>query len=697
MAFQVSPGINVSEVDLTAGAQQVSVSDAAFAGPFSWGPALEATNIGSEDDLVKTFGKPTSNNYAYWFSAQSFLAYSNLLHVVRAISAGALNSTVDAKALSGTVDANVALHGFKSNAGFTTTGLVVGQKLKISGVTYTVNSVSNSTAFTTVETTNAEVGVAVASYGLLIKNSTHYDATYSSGIAGYGAWAAKYVGDLGNALKVSICTSANAFAQGSLAGTIATTAGSNVVTGVGTSFNTVLTVGDYLDVNGMQLQVASITNSTQVILATNALKTTAATSAWSREWEYADLFDGAPGTSDWATDRAGSLDEMHVVVVDKTGKFTGTAGTVLERYAFLSKAGDAKNANGENNYYKDVLNRQSAYIWWLTAPGTNNSNFGLDAAGVTFGVDSLPETKTLIGGQTDNANIQDADIETGYDLFKNADQIDISLVITGPVSAAVASYIIQNVCESRADCMAFVSPTSSSVVNNPGSEVTSIVSFRNSLPSSSYAALDSNWKYTYDKYNDKFRWVPCNGDIAGIAARSDSATDPWFSPAGFNRGNLKNVVKLAWNPKQVDRDDLYKAGVNPIVTFPGQGTILYGDKTLLSRPSAFDRINVRRLFIVIEKTISRLARTQLFEFNDEFTRTQFRNIVEPYLRDVKARRGITDYRVICDDSNNTDEVVQENRFIGDIYVKPARSINFIQLNFVAVRNGVSFQEVTGAV
>jgi phage tail sheath protein FI len=234
-------------------------------------------------------------------------------------------------------------------------------------------------------------------------------------------------------------------------------------------------------------------------------------------------------------------------------------------------------------------------------------------------------------------------------------------------------------------------------VNNVGDEVTDLTTFRNSLPSSSYGICDSGWKYTYDKYNDKYRWVPLNGDMAGIASRSDTTNDPWFSPAGFTRGNVKNVVKLAWNPKQLDRDEIYKIGINPVVSFPSQGVVLYGDKTLLDRPSAFDRINVRRLFIVLEKTIARLARTQLFEFNDEFTRSQFRNIVEPYLRDVKARRGVVDYRVICDESNNPPEVIEQNRFVGDIFVKPARAINFIQLNFVAVRSGVSFQEVTGVI
>jgi phage tail sheath protein FI len=249
--------------------------------------------------------------------------------------------------------------------------------------------------------------------------------------------------------------------------------------------------------------------------------------------------------------------------------------------------------------------------------------------------------------------------------------------------------------ESRKDCLIFLSPELNDVVNNSGNEVTDILSLRNSFTSSSFAVMDSGWKYQYDKYNDVYRWIPLNGDTAGLCARTDLERDPWFSPAGFNRGQIKNVVKLAWNPTKSERDSLYKAGVNPIVTFPGEGTVLYGDKTLLSRPSAFDRINVRRLFIVLEKAIARAARSSLFEFNDEFTRSQFVNLVEPFLRDVQGRRGIFDYRVVCDTTNNTPEVIDRNEFVGDIYIKPARSINFIQLNFVAVRTGVSFNEIVG--
>lgn len=696
MPFQVSPGIGFSEIDLTAGAKTVSVSDAAFAGPFQWGPASVVKTVDSEDALVRQFGRPDDVIASSWFSAQAFLAYSNLLRVVRVLASTALNASGAAKTLTGTVSATAPTPAWTGAGGFTTVGLVAGQSLLIGSTLYTVNSITNATAFTTVQAPAANVSAnSIAAYGLLVRNDDEYDTSYSAGASGYGAFIAKWAGELGNSLKVATCASAEAFSSAP-AGSISLTAGSNVVTGTSTAFTTELKVGDLLVANGSQYSVSTITNATHLTLSTVATRTgTFATSNWTRKWQYSPLFDRAPGTSAYASTRGGVNDELHVVVVDEDGIFTRTAGTVLERFAFLSKASDAKDANGEGNYYVDVINRKSQYVWWLSAPTTNITNWGSPATGITFGAASLPDSSSLVGGQTGNAGVADADLQTGYDKFKSTDDVDISLVICGPVSAAVASYIIQNICETRLDCVAFVSPTKASVVNNSGSEVTSITAFRNSLPSSSYGFLDSGWKYTYDQYNDKFRWVPLCGDTAGIAARTDTSADPWYSPAGFARGAVKNVLKLAWNPKQLDRDDLYKIGVNPVVSFPSQGVVLYGDKTLLTRPSAFDRINVRRLFIILEKTISRLAQSQLFEFNDEFTRSQFRAIVEPYLRDVKARRGVVDFRVICDDSNNTAEVVEQNRFVGDIFVKPSRAINFIQLNFVAVRSGVSFQEVTG--
>ena len=386
---------------------------------------------------------------------------------------------------------------------------------------------------------------------------------------------------------------------------------------------------------------------------------------------------------------------MHVVVADEDGKFDGLVDNAVEKYAYVSKASDGRSPNGDNNYYKNVLNRQSEYVWWLSHVGTT-TNWGSPALGLTFGSKSLPYTQSLQGGNDDNENVTVGQQETGWDLFIDADSTDVSLLISGPATpATLGTYIVDQIAAVRKDAVAFLSPLKASVVNNIGSENASVTTDRNNLPSSSYAVMDSGWKYLYDKYNDVYRWVPLNGDVAGLAARTDQTNAAWFSPAGFTRGHIKNVVKLAWTPKQTDRDDLYKIGVNSVVNFPGQGVLLYGDKTLLNRPSAFDRINVRRLFIAMEKTISQYAKDNLFEFNDEHTRASFRAVVEPFLRTIKARRGITDFLVVCDATNNTADVVDRNEFVGHIFVKPSRTINYIQLNFVAVRSGVSFQEIVG--
>lgn len=703
MAFQVSPGINISEIDLTAGVQATSLSAGAFVGPFQWGPALQITNISSESDLVQVFGKPDTNTYAYWFSAQSFLAYSNQLRVVRAIANNALNATTEAKALTGTVTADIATNAYLligSTTAFTSE-VVNGQIIYIGSNTtpLTVANVVNAVALTitTALTANVSTANGVTSYGVLVKNEDQWDASFSSGVSGLGLASAKWPGDIGNSLKISLCPSSTAFLDTAVAGNLAFSLSNTTVVGTGTTFTSDVIVGDYLVANGQSFQVSAITNATHLTVATApTVSMSILTNNWSRKWEYASLFDAAPGTSTFTSTAGGSLDELHVVVVDQDGLFTGVAGTVLEKYAFASKASDAKDAGGNNNYYKNLLNN-SAYVWWMGHVGTT-TNWGSSASTGAFGAGVLPYTKSFAGGNDANESLSGGNVESGWDLFADPDQTDVSLLVTGPAQPnTVGAYVISNIAEVRKDAVAFVSPNKASVVNNLGGEIDDITTDRNALPSSSYAVMDSGWKYQYDKYNDVYRWVPLNGDIAGLAARTDTTNDPWWSPAGFTRGNIKNVVKLAWTPKPIDRDDLYKVGVNPVVSFPGQGVVLYGDKTLLSRPSAFDRINVRRLFIALEKTIARYAKAQLFEFNDEFTRAAFKNAVEPFLRDVKARRGLTDYLVVCDSTNNPAEIVDSNRFVGDIYVKPTRAINFIQLNFVAVRSGVSFQEVVGAV
>ena len=698
MAFQVSPGINVSELDLTAGVENVSLSAGAFVGPFAWGPCLQVQNVSSEVDLVDQFGKPDENTFQYWFSAGSFLAYSNNLRVVRAISTNALNATSSGKSRTGTI-ANTSSTAITGTGTLFQTELVVGQTIEsAAGEQYVVATIVSNTSLTVASAmTNAVSANAFTSYGVLIKNDTQWDASYSSGASGHGLAAAKWPGELGNSVKVSVCPSAAAF-QANAAGSLVTTAGSATITGlVSPAFNTELVVGDFLSFGGARYQVKTLTNSSSMVMESAvAVANTWTTTNWQRQWEYWSYFDRAPGTSQYATDRAATTDEMHVVVVDEDSKFLGVVDNLTERYAHVSKASDGKSLNGDNNYYVNVLNRESQYVWWLSHVGTT-TNWGSATQGLTFGSATLPYTKSLFGGSDENDTITVGQIETGWDLFVDTDSTDVSLLVTGPATpSTLGTYIVDNIAGVRKDAVAFLSPLKASCVNNLGGENASITTDRNNLPSSSYAFMDSGWKYTYDKYNDVYRWVPLNGDIAGLAARTDQTNDPWFSPAGFTRGNVKNVVKLAWTPKQSDRDDLYKIGVNSVVSFPGQGVVLYGDKTMLNRPSAFDRVNVRRLFITLEKTISRYAKSNLFEFNDEFTRNAFKNVVEPFLQTVKARRGLTDFLVVCDATNNTSDVVDRNEFVGSIFVKPSRSINFIQLNFVAVRSGVSFQEVTGA-
>lgn len=426
----------------------------------------------------------------------------------------------------------------------------------------------------------------------------------------------------------------------------------------------------------------------------NSLRVSMADGNTFSSWAYKDLFDSAPNTSESASSQSGLNDELHVIVIDEDGLFTGTKGATLEKFAFLSKGSDAKKTDGSTAYYKDVINGSSKYIWWMDHP-TIGTNWGTAIQSTTFANLASNVSVSLTGGVSADAPT-DGNITSALDIFSNDERYDLSLLMLGEASQTVATYAINNVAEIRKDCMVFISPTLANVVNNYGNEATSAISFRNSLPSSSYATLDSGWKYQYDRYNDVYRYIPLNGDIAGLCARTDYTNDPWWSPGGLNRGQIKNVVKLAFSPKKTERDNLYKNGINPVVSFPGQGTVLYGDKTLLSKPSAFDRINVRRLFIVLEKAIATAAKYQLFEFNDAFTRAQFRNLVEPFLRDVKGRRGITDFKVVCDETNNTGEVIDRNEFVADIYIKPARSINFIQLNFIATRTGISFEEVVGA-
>ena len=640
MPFQVSPGINVSEIDLTAVVPAVSTSTAGIAGRFRWGPVNKAVLISSEDALVSQYFKPNDSHIEDFFTAANFLAYGNALYVTRAEGTDLGNAHCNA---------------------------------------------ANTTA-------------------TRIDSDDDYESNHSSGVTGIGRWAAKYPGTIGNSLKVSICPSSTAYSS-TLSGTFNVTANSTTVT-FSANQASALVVGDILEIGSptgvkQDRKVSAIAaNGTSVTLATRYTgDALTANTSLTRKWEYNTNTQRAPGTSQTATNAGATTDEIHIAVVDEDGILTGTQGQVLEVFENLSMASDGKTTDGSNNYYKDVINNRSRWIWWAasTSIGTNVGQSVV--GGTTYTGSTTPLSDSLVNG-TDGSAPTDANLITAYDKFKSSEDIDLSFILGSKAGQTVATHLIDNIAAVRKDLLVVLSPSRGSVVNNnsyEGKEAEDIVAYRNSLPSTSYAVLDSAWKYQYDKYNDKYRYVPANGDTAGLMVRTDNTNDPWYSPAGFNRGNMKNVIKLSYNPRKAERDTLYKNGINPVVTFPGQGTVLYGDKTLLASPSAFDRINVRRLFIVLEKAISLASQSTLFEFNDAFTRSQFRNLVEPFLRDVQGRRGITDFRVVCDESNNTGEVIDRNEFIGDIYIKPARSINFIQLNFVAVRTGVEFSEIVGQV
>ena len=641
MAFQVSPGVLVKEKDLTNVIPAIATTIGAVAGQFSQGPMEEVTTISSEKELVETFGKPDSNTFEYFFSAASFLQYSSSLRVVRAANSGSVNAVVSGTALQ-------------------------------------------------------------------IKNTDHYQngdgstGPYNDGSANVGEWAARTAGVHGNSLSVSVCPSATAYEMAAKTTTndSSTAVGDTTITLTsGTDF----AVGDivnFAEAGGHEYRVTAVSSNDITFVrhpsGTGGLHTAVANgSAVRRRWRYYDLVDAAPGTSTYTSTRSGSGDEMHIVVVDEDGAITGNAGEVLEVYDSVSKASDAKTSQGDSNYYVDVIYNKSQYIYWMDHVATG-SNWGSTATGTTFTALSLPFTRSLVSG-ADGSAVTNAQLKTAYEKFADGDTVDVNLIIAGKGDATHLDNLI-TIAENRKDAVVFCSPERADVVNvtNATTQTSNVKAFFDSIRSSSYAVFDSGYKYTYDKYNDVFRYVPLNGDTAGLAARTDLVADSWFSPAGFNRGVMRGVVKLAYNPNKTQRDELYRARINPVVTMPGQGTLLFGDKTGLSTPSAFDRINVRRLFITLEKAISTASKFQLFEFNDEFTRAQFRNIVEPFLRDVQGRRGITDFSVVCDETNNSpDLVVDRNEFRADIFVKPNRSINFIQLQFVATRSGVAFEEVVG--
>jgi phage tail sheath protein FI len=574
MAFQLSPGVNVTEKDLTTIVPTVATTAAGMAGLFEWGPVGLPVTISSVQELGSLYGMPRDGNAEWWFTAYNYLGYGNNLKVVRHVDDGAANATMGTKT----------------------------PKL--------VKTVDSAVSETTVSTN--------------------------------GSFVARYPGELGNSLWVDICGSSLSAA------------------GAGATFG---------------------------------------------GWAWRTLFNGRPTSSAYA-DRLGIAenDAFHMVVVDYDGKFTGTPLSVLEKYENVSLHPGAVNSDGTPLFYKTKINDESRYI---LASGNPSSSEPADINGGMTAYGSHSATWTnggsyqsggayfarLSGGTgqfSGSANIVGG--TGGYEAFADADTIDVNLLLGGPLTGNSAQQVC-DLAKARKDCVAFVSASNRNPNESSSKKIETCLSLRNSVGNNNYAFIDNGYKYMYDPFNDTYRYIPLNGDVAGLCARADVTNDPWYSPAGFNRGQIRNTIKLAFNPTKTERDTLYSNGVNPVVTFSGEGTILFGDKTAQTRPSAFDRINVRRLFIVLEKAIATAAKYSLFEFNDAFTRSQFRALVEPFLRDVQARRGIIDFKVVCDEKNNTPQIIDNNQFVADIYVKPNRSINFIQLNFVATKTGVSFEEV----
>jgi phage tail sheath protein FI len=638
MPFQLSPGVSVVEKDFTSIIPSVATSAGAFAGAFQWGPVLDPVRLTSENELVRRFGKPADANAQSFFTAANFLSYSNNLLVCRGDASLARNAVAT---LSGSVATAVIS---VAGSGYTTAPtLTFSQPQTSGGVRATGTCAVTDGVITSVTITNAGTG---------------YTAAPTVTVTGAGTLGAITTTITSSGVKIN---------------------NENVYT---TSYaNGAGVVGEFA-----AKYPGALGNS---LLVSMADIDTFAT------WTYKAEFDSAPGTSASVDDVGGEEDELHIIVIDEDGLWTGVQGAILEKFAFVSKASDAKRADGSNNYYKDVLNNTSEYIWWMDHP-TAGTNWGTTSAGKAFVALSSAVTKSLSGG-VDSLTLTAGEQQSAYAMYVDDATYDIALIMMGKATTATTTYVIDNVAEVRLDCIVFASPqdtTTAEVIVGSGSAATTAINlYRDGLPSTSYAVLDSGYKYQYDRYNDVYRYIPLNGDVAGTCARTDFTNDPWFSPSGLNRGQIKNVVKLAHNPSKTDRDVLYKAGVNPVVTFPGQGTVLFGDKTLLAKPSAFDRINVRRLFIILEKSIATAARFQLFEFNDGFTRAQFKNLVEPFLRDVQGRRGITDFVVKCDETNNPGSVIDANEFVADIFVKPNRSINYITLNFVAARSSINFSEV----
>lgn len=667
MAFLLSPGVQVNEKDLTNVVPAVATSIGAFAGPFTWGPTGQAITCASEDDLLTNFGKPSTSSAVSFQTAASFLKYGNTLKVSRSIS------TSNAK--------NAIATWNSGSAYFAGTSLLIGNE-----------DVFDSLSTSTIGTNST----FVARYPGALGNSLGaFVVTPVTGATDTYAKLFDYVPSF-NSNNPTVVTTRSAAATGS---------NTSILTIASTAFATIPFTASMYVIGAGGTIASAVSISSFTVSAPNLLITLAT-----------PLVVAVTTASSFTFFEA---DEVHVAVVDLDGAISGTAGTVLEKWQNLSLLTDGKRADGTNNYYKDYINRNSAYVYanQLSAEITNADT----ATTTTASFVRLPATTSslihilgntnYINGITGNSGTAGADgtvgatgdISTALDVFADAATIDINLLFCGDTTGipglSVAEQKVQSIANTRKDTVGFISaPVTIWQNTSATTKQTNVLAKFNdsSATRDSYSVFDSTPLYVYNKYQDNYVWIPACGHIAGLCANTDTVADAWFSPAGYNRGNLKGVTKLAYMPDQTSRDGLYQASINPIVAFPGQGILLFGDKTAQSKPSAFDRINVRRLFIVLEKAIATAAKYQLFELNDRFTQAMFRNMVEPFLRDVTGRRGITDFLVVCDGTNNTPQVVDSNQFVADIYIKPARSINFMTLNFIATRTGVSFSEVTGA-
>ena len=718
-----SPGIVVREVDLTVGrVDPTSASIGAIVAPFAQGPVGTPAIVGSEKDLLETFGKPYSNDkhYEHWLTASSFLAYGGSLQVVRADDTGLKNGFVGTASSIKikSVDHYEEL-GYDQNA---ISNVVVaarspgswGNGLRVGIIDAKADQILG------VSTSNIQVGYGVTQ--AVPANTIIAGAGTTSLLDGYFKGLVTEVGNGEIGVKVlqhvsvgNTVTSIDYQPNGNYKFTNATL---GVTTSIGGSISTTTTPTVNSNKDWFDQQTLSLTSTSTV--------------KWNSLAER-------PGTSSYAAARGSRFDEVHVVVVDGDGSITGNSGTILEKNLALSKAKDAEYSLGSPSYWRKFIELSSEYVFGGSSPagivttgfsGSTASSFAIasdvdwdqNAEGITFAA-SGNSNNVLTGGlnyggkaslTTDGALSPGLDdIVSGYNLFSNTEQFDVDFILMGSAGyAKEQAQALANKCiavaEARKDAVAFISPYRGSAITDTSDDTATtvrtadditenVIDFYSPITSSTYGVLDSGYKYMFDRFNNTFRYVPLNGDIAGLCARTDANNFPWFSPAGTSRGAILNAVKLAYNPDKSERDRLYSNRVNPVIFSPGAGIVLFGDKTSFGKSSAFDRINVRRLFIYLEDAISAAAKDQLFEFNDEITRTNFVNIVEPFLRDVQAKRGIFDFVVICDETNNTAAIIDNNEFVADIFIKPARSINFIGLTFVATRTGVSFEEVIGNV